>query len=96
MSKAYRRWKNAIKEHRKIPIAWTKDKTDGIESFRTMDLSMRRYLAHKKAFNRDFRYLVKKKRNFFSRPKNVELWKWKEAVRRQTMHRPEEERNDSN
>lgn len=90
MSKAYRRWKNAIKEHRKIPIAWSKDKTDNLD-FYTMDLSMRRYLAHKKAFNKEYRYLIKKKRNFLSRPKSVELWKLMEAARRQMMYHPEEE-----
>ena len=90
MSRAYRRWKDTIKEHRRIPIARIKDKTDNLD-FYTMDLSMRRYRAHKKAFNKEYRYLIKKKRNFLSRPKDIELWKWMESERRQMMYHPEEE-----
>ena len=94
MSKAYRRWKNAIKEGRRKPV----DETNRFEPlpFRTVDLSMKKYRTCKKALNRAGRDYLKKKRDYLSRPETVEMLKRMDATRRSFMCHPEEYKNDSN
>ena len=89
MSRAYRRWKDAIKRARRKPM----DGTDkfGPLPFRTVDLSMKKYLTCKKALNRAGRVYLKKKKDFLSRPKNAEMLKMMDAARRSFMCHPEEE-----
>ena len=89
MSRAYRKWKETIKEARRKPM----DETSRFRPlpFLTVNLSMKKYLTCKKALNRAGRLYLKKKKDFLSRPKNAELQKWMNATRKSCMYHTEEE-----
>ena len=88
MSRNYRRWKGFIKEARRNPLEGTRPYP--------FKLTMRCYKTRIRAYNREVRYLKRKRRDYLSRPENVWRLRGGALPSEALMYHSEEERNDSN